>query len=392
MFLKKHLKKFFIPHKGNNYHPHILHTKRAIFYGIIFLVMKFIVFVFVVLLPFETFTMPDMLKSFADKIIKQTNEIRNKQGIASLSGEVKLFSSANSKSWDMVQNNYFEHTSPAGKHLKDFLQEADYNYRVAGENLAVGFYNVDQLIKAWVNSPTHYDNLVDKDFQDIGIGMAVGTFKGTENIIFVTEHFGVQKKVEAIPEVAGITSEVADIPEVQNSVLLPIIYDREKSEVFWQENPDSTITLTTRAYVTGSISKVTVEANQYDLELFPTDQTGLYIGKIQFVGNSDDLFRTIVNPTIKITDEKGQVTNDSISWYNPKILSVSSIEKYNQSKDGLSRMFSIFNVSRGIYLFFIVFFTVALALKIFIEFKIQHPHIIFQTLLLISLLVVLFEV
>jgi len=384
MYIRKTLKKYFVPHRENNYHPHILHTKRAIFYSLFFLTMKLIVFVFVVLLPIETFTMPDMLKSFADKIVAQTNEIRNKQGIRSITAQVKLFSSANNKSWDMVQNNYFDHISPTGKRLKDFLQEVNYNYSIAGENLAIGFYNVDQLMKAWLNSPKHYDNIVDKDFQDIGIGMAVGTYKGIPNTIFVTEHFGMQMNSNSISQVAGIT-------ENKNSKTTSVVYDGEKSEVLWQENADSTMTLTARAYVTGTVSKVVVEVNQYDMELFPTDQVGLYVGKVQFVGNSDDLFQAVINPTIIITDNDGNVTENIISWYNPKILPVSSVEKYNQSKDGLSQMFGIFNVSRGIYLFFIVFFTVALLLKIFVEFRKQHPHVIFQTLLLISLLVVLFE-
>lgn len=385
MLLKNSLKDFFIPHSENNYHPHILHTKRAIFYSLFFLTMKLIVFMFVILLPIETFTMPDMLRSFADKIIAETNDIRNKQGIRSLTGEVKLFSSANHKSWDMVQNNYFDHVSPSGKHLRDFLQEVDYNYQVAGENLAVGFFNVDEMVKAWVNSPKHYANLVDKDFQDIGIGMAVGTYKGVKNTIFVTEHFGEQIGGKVVSEVAGVSED-------NTLAITPVVYDEDRSEVLWQENSNSVITLTARAYISGSVVKVLAQVGQYDLELFPGDQKDLYIGKIQFVGNSDDLFKVVINPTIIITSSNGSIIENTISWYNPKLLEVSSVDKYNQSKDGLSKMFSIFSVSRGIYIFFIVFFTIALALKIFIEFRKQHPHVIFQTLLLISLLVVLFKV
>ena len=384
MLHKIQLKHLFIPNKGNNYHPHILHTKRAIFYSLFFLTIKLIVFVFVVLLPIETFTMPDMLKSMGDKIISQTNEVRNKLGIRSLEGEVLLFSSANAKSWDMVQNNYFEHVSPTGRHLGDFLNDVNYDYSVAGENLAVGYHNADDMMKAWKNSPTHYANMIDKDFQDMGIGLVVGTYKGVANIIFVTEHFGKPtQNTNSIQQIAGITEDFDNTS---------VVYDSERSQVLWQENSDSTITLTARAYINGQVSKVSVDANQYDIQLFPTDKDGIYIGKIQFVGNSDDLFRAIINPTIKITDTKGFVKEGNIVWSNPKILTVSSIEKYNQSKETLSKMFSIFNVSRGIYLFFIGFFTFALLLKIFVEFRKQHPHVILQTLLLISLLVVLFEV
>lgn len=384
MLHKIQLKHFFIPSKRNNYYPHILHTKRAIFYSLFFLSMKLIVFVFVVLLPLETFTMPDMLESLGEKIISQTNEVRNKLGIRSLDGEIKLFSSANNKSLDMVEKGYFGHISPDGKRLRDFLQEVDYNYRVAGENLAVGYRNVDDLIMAWKKSPKHYDNLVDKDFKDIGIGMVVGEYKGIPNMIFVTQHFGKPINNKLISEVAGFTEE----KEIDSQ----IVYDREKSQVLWQEDLAGTVTLTARAYILGEVSKVKVQANQYNISLSPSGKEGIFVGKLQFVGNSDDLFQVITNPTISFSDNSGLITEDIISWYNPKIMPVSSIEKYNQSKSGLSKMFSIFNISRGIYLFFIGFFTFALLLKIFIEFRKQHPHVIVQTLLLISLLVVLFEI
>src|SRR3989339_1994766 len=158
MLHKIQLKHFFIPNERNNYHPHILHTKRTIFYSLFFLLTKMMVVLFVVLLPLETFSLPEVKNSIADKIIAETNKVRNKLAVRSLDTNEKLFSSANAKSWDMVRNDYFDHISPDGKRLRDFLQEADYDYRMAGENLAVGYKNLEDLMVAWENSPSHYDN------------------------------------------------------------------------------------------------------------------------------------------------------------------------------------------------------------------------------------------
>jgi len=380
MYIRRTLKNYFVPHSKNGYHPHILHTKRTIFYSLFFLVSKLIVVLFVMLLPLETFSLPEVQNSIADKIALQTNQLRNKLAIRSLSPNEKLYSSANAKSWDMVRNNYFDHRSPDGKRLRDFLGEADYDYQMAGENLAVGYYNVADLILAWQNSPTHYANLIDKDYKEIGIGISVGDYKGVPGTIFVTQHFGTPVN-NIVPQVAGVEEKKINVT-----------YDKDRSEVLWQEDSNGVLSLTARAYITGDVASAKVLANHYDINLYPTEKEGIYVGKVEFLGTSDDLFKVILVPSIEIKDLEGEVLRDIIDWNNPKIIAMSSVGKYNQSKEGLSEVFSIFNVSRGIYLFFIGFFSIALFLKIFVEFRKQHPHVIVQTMMLIFLLVVLFEV
>lgn len=71
-------------------------------------------------------------------------------------------------------------------------------------------------------------------------------------------------------------------------------------------------------------------------------------------------------------------------WENP-------VQKYLRAKE-ISPANDIFGLSRDIFLFATVFFSLALALSVFIEFKKQHPHIIAQTSGLIGLLAVLFLV
>lgn len=52
------------------------------------------------------------------------------------------------------------------------LYESGYPYAHAGENLAEGFYNTDLIVTAWINSPTHYENIVKPEYREIGIGVA----------------------------------------------------------------------------------------------------------------------------------------------------------------------------------------------------------------------------
>ncbi|MFA7245458.1 MAG: CAP domain-containing protein [Candidatus Magasanikbacteria bacterium] len=383
MYIRRTLKNYFVPHSKNNYHPYILHTKRAVFYSLFFLVTKLIVFSFVFLLPISAFTSENVLKYNSAQVVILTNDLRQNLGLPKLVENENLDTSAQNKALDMAQKSYFEHVSPEGKGLKQFLQEVNYDYRFAGENLAVGFFTAERLLDAWVKSPSHYANIIDKDYQEIGIGLAVGAYKNRASSIFAVSHFGTKQ---------GFESSVAGVSEKKTTLFEPIFYNEDKSVLLWQESREGIITLTARAYVAGSVKNIKVEANQYDIELTPTENDGIYVGKISYVGNSDDLFKIILNPIIRITDVNNKVYEHNIFWKNPKIVALTNAEKYQQAKTALSEDFMIFKVSKIIYLFFIVLFVVALFLKIFIELRKQHPHVIFQTLLLISLLVILFEV
>jgi hypothetical protein len=55
--MRQALKKYFIPHADNDYHPHILHGKRAIFYSAFFVSLKIILFIFALALPSTVFVL-----------------------------------------------------------------------------------------------------------------------------------------------------------------------------------------------------------------------------------------------------------------------------------------------------------------------------------------------
>ena len=190
--MKKMLKKYFIPHEENNYHPHILHTKRALFYSAVFISMKAIVISFAILLPLQVFVMPDILQAQQQEIIDLTNEIRVQKGMEPLQPFTKLYDSGQLKADDMAQKEYFEHVGPDGRRLKDYMNTVGYEYKYAGENLAMGFADAQSLVNAWVNSPTHYANLIDTDYLEFGVGLHVGQYDGTPTV-YVAQHFG--KKV-----------------------------------------------------------------------------------------------------------------------------------------------------------------------------------------------------
>ncbi len=117
--------------------------------------------------------------------LELVNELRATNGLGALNWNDNLSSAAKLKADDMVSNNYFEHTSPTGRNAWDFLLSSGYNYKFAGENLAIDFTNITDAQKAWENSPTHLKNILSADYSDFGLAETEGNIAGRETHIYV---------------------------------------------------------------------------------------------------------------------------------------------------------------------------------------------------------------
>ena len=80
----------------------------------------------------------DITKSALENFVNQT---RQSVGLQPLTENTALDQAAQIKAENMVQDNYFEHTSPSGITPWAWFVQAGYNYKYAGENLAIGFFD-----------------------------------------------------------------------------------------------------------------------------------------------------------------------------------------------------------------------------------------------------------
>ncbi len=79
----------------------------------------------------------------------------------------------------MFAKQYFEHISPTGVGPGDVIQKAGYNYIIVGENLALGgFKNDKDLVDAWMASPGHRANILNKNYTEIGVASEEGMYNG----------------------------------------------------------------------------------------------------------------------------------------------------------------------------------------------------------------------
>lgn len=115
----------------------------------------------------------------AEDILKLVNEERKKRGIAGLSLSEELNELANLKAKDMVQNNYFDHTSPTYGSLSDMMDEFGISFSTAGENIASGQASPQDVMKGWMNSDGHRANILNPSFTKLGVGYCDGGIYGT---------------------------------------------------------------------------------------------------------------------------------------------------------------------------------------------------------------------
>ena len=71
---------------------------------------------------------------------------------------------------DMAAKNYFEHVSLDGRTFVDRINGTAYDGSPAGENIAMGFQSAAAVVQGWLDSPGHCVNLMDPDFDDVGLG------------------------------------------------------------------------------------------------------------------------------------------------------------------------------------------------------------------------------
>lgn len=184
--IAKWLKKYFIPHKGNEYRPHSLrHESMMVFLLVIMTIqIGFLIQVFVIFdkTNFLASVLPGVLTSL-------TNAEREDNDVPPLTENPLLAQAAELKAQDMAEKGYFAHTSPEGRTPWYWLKEVGYSYSYAGENLAVNFFESDDVARAWMNSPTHRANIVKDKYTEIGIGVASGVYKGKDTV-FVAQFFG----------------------------------------------------------------------------------------------------------------------------------------------------------------------------------------------------------
>ena len=111
--------------------------------------------------------------SMTSQVVNLVNSERAAQGLTALQKDSRLAALAQQKAEDMAKNQYFSHTSPTYGSAFDMLKAAGYNYKTAGENIAMGQKSAASVMDGWMHSSGHRANILHTSYEKIGVGYAV---------------------------------------------------------------------------------------------------------------------------------------------------------------------------------------------------------------------------
>ncbi|MDO8488416.1 MAG: CAP domain-containing protein [bacterium] len=197
----------FLPHESNNQRAKLLHPSSLVAILIVFVLFQ---------LGIGRLALyhPQILGYAAqispDEIVRLTNSRRQEKGLNTLQMNGELSAAASSKAADMVARGYWAHVSPNGTQPWYFITNAGYQYRYAGENLARDFSDAGSIVQAWMDSPTHRDNLLSSRYKDIGVAVVDGQLDGRDTTL-VVQMFGTQ--LSAAPSTTSTRTAV--VPKVK---------------------------------------------------------------------------------------------------------------------------------------------------------------------------------
>lgn len=249
----------------------------------------------------------------ASDLINLANVSRTQNNLGLLTTNDELTQAALAKANDMFAHQYFAHTSPDGKTPWDFIKAINYEYNYAGENLAIGYSDNNELHNAWMNSPSHRENILNPNYRDIGMASVSGVYQGSQTIIVVQE-FGSTNNDQPLTAVAsanqnpGFTidsSKTSFSPQKSyagEEVLFKTSITGNVSDVYFivgdtkidlknEKNYEKSVKINTSGSLTVNLVVVDLSGEKHTqtigtLQVLPTTISKDYIGSNNFVSHN----------------------------------------------------------------------------------------------------------
>ena len=185
--IKKHVRKTkqktalaFVPKKENQYRPHLIRR-----YGLLLIISVAIALQFGYNFTKTGSVLGRVVNITPAGLLAATNDQRAKEGLPSLRESERLSKAAMLKANDIIQNQYWDHTSPSGVEPWQWIQKTNYTYSEAGENLARDFSTADGTVAGWMASEKHRENMLKPSYSDVGFAVTTGELNDKPTTIVV---------------------------------------------------------------------------------------------------------------------------------------------------------------------------------------------------------------
>lgn len=430
-----HLKLWFIPHNENDHHPHALRPKALKVYSLVLIVIKVATASFF----FIAYPNPAQFAALTEsKMVELTNTSRTAAGLSALSTNSKLTLAAQKKVADMLEDDYFAHTSPDGSRFYTWIQAAGYSYSTAGENLAMDFTSAESAHNALMASQSHKDNIMNSAYTNVGMAVATGKIDG-KNTILLVEMFGApyvpptkiaesEPTPEPAPEPTPVPAPAPEpaptpTPEPAPEPITQAEISQATTTIETQQSStiDVSVTLKNTGNTTWT-SDYTIQINKESTEFlenssdftpvslgknvlpeenitvtFPVKMPetpgkytiGLVLGQNNtYITGSEANYTLIVNQKEPIeiaynqavTKENATPAQLALAQNNPPEQTIKPTTAKNQ---GIAN--TVATSANRFFLGFLVFISLALVINIVIRVRIQHGHVIAQVMAVVVL-------
>ena len=124
-----------------------------------------------------------------DAVLCLVNKERKSRGLSKLHRDGRLVDAATKHSRYQYRKGKLTHTGPGGNDVADRVEQQGYKWRALGENVAWNYGSPRELMKGWMGSEGHCENILSPDFTDFGFGFKTGS-KGP----YATQVFGAEPR------------------------------------------------------------------------------------------------------------------------------------------------------------------------------------------------------
>jgi hypothetical protein len=210
--MKQILCHLFLPHVSNNQRAKLLHHSTILLFVVGCLLGQFFLSTINTHYPA---VLGENVDISTEQLLELTNKDRAEQNLPPLVLNQVLSKAASLKATYMFEQDFWAHNAPDGTTPWYFFKKAGYTYTYAGENLARGFTDSSEVVDAWMNSPTHRENMLSPNYREIGFAVKKGKLLG-EDTILVVEMFG-----------STDTAPIAAAPNSRQKSVLPSAIDAQ---------------------------------------------------------------------------------------------------------------------------------------------------------------------
>ncbi len=401
----KKLHDFFIPHSGNDHKPRALSPAWLKAYAALLIAVKLLV----VGVLFFTYPNPARLsQQIVDQLFTLTNQSRIEAGVEPLNFDPVLTEAASAKARDMAEKGYFSHIGPDGKKPWQWIDRGRYQFVYMGENLAMDFSTAEVVHLAFKKSPSHWKNIVNPRYRDMGIGVASGVINGRETVVLV-EFFGSRQalgpqlaKAETVPFVneqaqpstapaQGEKTEKVEVAgtEIENKQRV----DNASAEKKVEQPADKSLDVTASQAETAAQPVKKEVKTESDKQTPVKQQEEIKVKEVKsavaVIENSPG-----VSPVGSVEDSpqvageemtSSQLAKEFLLTPEYNISDQLVVASVGSAERGLGLVDYVVIFSRYFFLVFVVVMLVLLLINILVKPHIQHSSVIIQTIAVIIL-------